>query len=182
MQSPLSSLPRPCAAHSPPPGSARPAPPAGPGRHPPPPRRPPSPLQGGVLTHGLDEPFVRTLQHKESNARIWGSTDLFRRDLQNSEAVTLPGRGGAQRACGTESPRGTHRAVGGAPPPPSCSRCLYAGRQHTCRGRKSGDAGANTLVKSRWRLGRVLHIQLQGVRRMSSKGKHPSDEEEDPRP
>lgn len=50
-----------------------------------PPGRPGAPLppEGGVLTHGLNEFFVRTFYHNKSKTRIWRSTDLFRQNLQN---------------------------------------------------------------------------------------------------
>lgn len=46
-------------------------------------RRPPSPPEGGVLTHGLNEPFVWTLHHDESDPRIRRRADLFRQNLQS---------------------------------------------------------------------------------------------------
>lgn len=74
----------------------------GSGRHPdtpsmpaglPPPPELSLPLEGGVLTDGLNESFVGTFYHNKSKARIWRTTDLFRQNLQNHWGHdSLPGQ------------------------------------------------------------------------------------------
>lgn len=111
----------------------------GPGRRPPPPRRPSSPLEGGVLADGPNESFVRTLHHNKSKAGIWRSTDLFRQNLQNSGAMTLSeGRAPAQQTCRelptAQNPYGTRTDQREDRRPPPSRSCCSSTRTQTWRG------------------------------------------------
>ena len=46
-----------------------------------PPGDPSLPPEGGILTEGLNESFVWTLYHDESDPGVWGGADLFRQNL-----------------------------------------------------------------------------------------------------
>lgn len=46
-----------------------------------PPGDPSLPPEGGILTEGLNESFVWTFYHNESDPGVWGGADLFRQNL-----------------------------------------------------------------------------------------------------